>query len=69
MKINAQREKLRTGHLDTCEVPTQGNERISNIYKKKRKKEVNKIIQKNLMLLLLLLTYEFFSQIRELHID
>lgn len=42
MKINAQREKLRTGHLDACEVPTQGNKRISNIYKKKRKKEVNK---------------------------
>ena len=42
MKINAQREKLRTGHLNACEVPTQGNKRISNIYKKKRKKEVNK---------------------------
>ena len=42
MKINAQRETLRTGRLDTCEVPTQGNKRISNIYKKKRKKEVNK---------------------------
>lgn len=42
MKNNAQREKLRTEHLDACEVSTQGNKRISNIYKKKRKTEVNK---------------------------